>query len=242
MITEIFGQIGSGKSVFLTHLLHEYAFDKERNRQMRLAIAADNATSDIQRTIPPHCVSANYQCTFRKFGYRPRFNRIIDPARLGIYDESVGVKPHFNFPYEVIGVDEAQRWFSGKGSGVPAWQKRWFEIHRHDHLDVFLATQRAINIDKNIRDLSQGIHIKELKKYYDKYGKIVRLKWIVNMISEGNIDAYLEATESEKKSFYHKEVITAKYDVFSMYDSYCFKSKFYEGHENEDFDLNYAGG
>lgn len=240
MITEIFGQIGSGKSVFLTHILRDYAFDKDRNRQMRFAIAADNATSDIERTIPPHCVSANYECTFHKFGYRPRVNRIIDPARLGVADGKSDVKPHFNFPYEVIGIDEAQKWFSGKGSGVAAWQIRWFEIHRHNHLDIFLATQRAINIDKNIRDLAQGIHIKELKKYYDKYGKIVRLKWIVNVIQEGNIDAYMNAPEDQKKKFCSKEVVTANYDVFAQYNSYCFKSKFNEGHENEDFDLSYG--
>ena len=239
MITEIFGQIGYGKSAFLTHMLREYAFDRDRNRQMRAAIIADNATSDIQRTIPPHCVSANYDCTFRKFGYHPRFNRIIDPSRLGIYDVESGIKPHFNFPYEVIGIDEAQRWFSGKGKGVPTWQKRWFELHRHDRLDIFLATQRAINIDKDIRDLAQGIHITGHKKYYDRYGRVVRIKWIVHTIKEGDIDKYLGASEDEQKKCCTKEVITANYDVFSMYNSYCFKSKFYEGHENEDFDLNY---
>lgn len=239
MIFEIFGQIGSGKSVFLTHTLHEFAFDTERNRQMRVAIAADNAESNKKRTIPPHCVSANYACTFRKFGYRPRNNRWIEPERLGLFDAGKNNHPHFNFPYEVIGIDEAQRWFSGKGGGVPAYQKRWFELHRHNHLDIYLATQRAINIDKDIRDLAQGIHVKELKKCYDKYGNIVKLKWTVNVISEGNIDAYLNATGNEKKKYYQKEVITAKYDVFSMYDSYCFKSKFEEGHEDEDYDLNY---
>lgn len=238
MLYEIFGLIGMGKSVLLTHILHEFAFDKDRNRLMRAAITAENAARATKRTIPPHCVSANYDCTFKKFGYRPRKNRWIEPERLGFFDTEKNKQPHFNFPYEVIGVDEAQRWFSGKGCGVPAYQKRWFELHRHNHLDIYLATQRAINIDKDIRDLSQGIHVIDLKKYYDKYGKIVKLKWIVNVIDEGHIDDYLNSTCGSQ--FFHKETIIAKYDVFSMYDSYCFKSKFEEGHEDADYDLNYG--
>lgn len=240
MITEIFGLIGKGKSVLLTHLLHEFAFDKERNKQMRYAIYQKSAELGRELTVPPHCVSASYSCEFHKFGYFPRKNRIIDPSRLGLFDENSGIKPHYNFPYEVIGVDEAQRWFSGKGKGVPAWQKRWFEIHRHSHLEVFLATQRGINIDKDIRDLAQGIDVRKLEKTFDRNGNISRLRWTVNIIPEGGIDNYLNASADRSKCEYRTEIITAKYNVFKCYDSFSFKSKFDEGHEGQDFDLDYG--
>lgn len=240
MITIIFGKIGAGKTALLTHILNGFAFDKDRNRQMRMAIKAKNEGSERELTIPPHCVSANYECTFRKFGYRPRVNRVIDPSRLCIYDKKSGIQPHFNFPYEVIGVDEAQRWFCGKGKDyLNSWQSRWFEMHRHIHLDIYLAVQRAMLIDKNIRDLAQGIEVQTLKKYYDKYGKVIRLKWIVNVINEGDIENYLNASAADKKKYCRQEVIKANYNVFLMYNSFSLESKFYEGHEGEDLDLNY---
>lgn len=241
MITIIFGAIGAGKTALLTYILWKYAFDKERNRQMRLAIKAQNVAKDLSLSIPPHCVAANYSCTFRKFGYSPRHNRVIDPSRLGIYDESSGVKPHFNFPYEVIGIDEAQRWFCGKGKEyLKPWQSRFFELHRHTHLDILLACQRAILIDKNIRDLSQGIEVKKIKLKTDRYGNISKVIWTVNVINEGEIDYYLSASKKDQKKYYKKELFKANFNIFDMYNSFSCESEFYRGHEGEDLDLIYG--
>ena len=48
-------------------------------------------------TIPKHCVSSNYAIKFRKFGYRLRPSRVINPFRLGF--DNPFVKTHFNLPF-----------------------------------------------------------------------------------------------------------------------------------------------
>ena len=54
MITIIFGKIGAGKTALLTQILNGFAFDIDRNRQMRVAIKAINMSNSArQLTIPP---------------------------------------------------------------------------------------------------------------------------------------------------------------------------------------------
>ena len=53
-------------------------------------------------------VSSNYDICFKKYGYSPWFNRRINPYRLGFANPFV--KTHFNYPYEVIGITEAQKY------------------------------------------------------------------------------------------------------------------------------------
>lgn len=52
-------------------------------------------------------MSSNYAINFRKLGYWLRPSRIINSFRLGFDNQFV--KTHFNLPFEVIGITEAQR-------------------------------------------------------------------------------------------------------------------------------------
>ena len=120
----------------MTHILNLHAFDKLRNKQMRQEIMRKNANG-FNLTIPKHCVSSNYDITFRKYGYSPRFNRRINPYRLGFDNEFV--KTHFNYPYEAIGITEAQKYLNSRMSMYfPEWQSRWYEQHGHNNLDIYL--------------------------------------------------------------------------------------------------------
>lgn len=80
----------------MTHTLNGYAFDQERNKLMRQEIERKNQNG-FNLTIPKHCVSSNYDIKFRKYGYSPRYNRRINPYKLGFKNEFV--KTHFNFPF-----------------------------------------------------------------------------------------------------------------------------------------------
>ena len=97
----------------MTHLLNEIMFDRERNRMMVREIMQkkQNGFSELV-TIPQHCVSANYDITGRKFRYSPRYNRRINPYRLGFANNFV--ETHFNFPYEAIGITEAQKYLNSR--------------------------------------------------------------------------------------------------------------------------------
>lgn len=146
MITIIFAPPRTGKTCFMTHCLNLLAFDKERNSAMISEIMLKNQNG-FDLTIPKHCVSANYDITFCKFGYSWLHSRIINPYRLGFSNKFV--KTHFNYPFEAIGITEAQKYLNSRMSMYfPEWQSRWYEQHGHNDLDIFLDTQRPMLIDE----------------------------------------------------------------------------------------------
>ena len=65
-------------------------YNRERNRQMQLELISkqQNGFTNI-KTIPLHCVSANYEVKGRKFGYSRRISRLINPYRLGFKNKYV---------------------------------------------------------------------------------------------------------------------------------------------------------
>ena len=231
----IFAPPRTGKTCFMTHILNTYAFDKERNKQMRQEIVRKNHNG-FNLTIPKHCVSSNYDIKFRKYGYSPRFNRRINPFKLGFNNEFV--KTHFNFPFEVIGITEAQKYLNSRMSMYfPEWQSRWYEQHGHNNLDIFLDTQRPMLIDVNIRELSQFVEIMNLKISYDSYGRVSALKWKIRRIENSQLfDKYMSSGKKDK-SCYTEETVIANYNVFALYDSQSCKPKFYDGHLDADFDI-----
>ena len=219
----------------MTHILNTYAFDRQRNKMMRKEIMG-KIQSGFNLTIPTHCVSANYDITFRKYGYSPRHNRRINPYRLGFYNKFV--KTHFNLPFEVIGITEAQKYLNSRMSMYfPDWQSRWYEQHGHDNLDIYLDTQRPNLIDVNIRELARFVEIVKLKVYYNDYGQVKKLKWTIRIIENSSVfDRYI-ASGKKDKSCYEEKTVIANYNVFALYSSQSCKPKFYEGHMTEDFDI-----
>lgn len=113
MIMIIFAPPRTGKTCFMTHCLNMIAFNRERTRKMEREIIKKN-NNGFNLSIPKHCVSSNYAISFRKFGYGPRPSRIINPFRLGFDNQFV--KTHFNLPYEVIGITEAQKYLNSRMS------------------------------------------------------------------------------------------------------------------------------
>ena len=144
MITIIFAPPRTGKTCFMTHVANGYAFDKVRNRTMaREIIGKRNSGFENLGTVPIHCVSANYDMTFKRYRYSPRYSRRINPYRLGFANPFV--QTHFNLPYEVICITEAQKYLNSRLSMYfPDWQSRWYEQHGHNDLDVYLDTQRPM--------------------------------------------------------------------------------------------------
>ena len=71
MITIIFAPPRTGKTCFMTHMGNMQAFNRERNKLMQKEILQkqQNGFKNI-KTIPIHCVSANYDITFKRFMIR----------------------------------------------------------------------------------------------------------------------------------------------------------------------------
>lgn len=236
MITIIFAPPRTGKTALMTFLLNEMAFDLERNSKMRKEILQKNENG-FNLTIPKHCVSSNYDIGCRKFGYSKRLSRRINPFRLGFKNKFV--KTHFNLPFEAIGITEAQKYLNSRMAlYYPDWQSRWYEQHGHDDLDILLDTQRPMLIDVNIRELARFIEVVNLKKIYDENNKIVKMIWKVRKIENSSLFERYMASGKKDVSCYVEEQIVANYNVFDLYDSKSCKPKFYDGHMDEDFDID----
>lgn len=236
MITIVFAPPRTGKTCFMTHVANTYAFDRKRNNAMQqeLRQKIDSGFSAI-KTIPQHCVSANYDIVLRKFRYSPRLSRRINPFRLGFANSYVSV--HFNLPYEAIFIQEAQKYLNSRMSAYfPDWQSRWYEQHGHNNLDIWLDTQRPMLIDVNIRELAAFIEIIKLDIQYDRLGQPCRLQWLIRHIPNSQLfDRYMSSGKKDSDC-YIEEVVTADYNVFRCYDSRSCKPKFYSGHFDSDID------
>lgn len=236
MICIIFAPPRTGKTCFLTHIANTYMFDHERNYKMQQELKQKQANGFTNiKTIPQHCVSSNYAIIGHKFRYSPRKSRIINPYRLGFYNEFVDT--HFLLPYGVFVITEAQKYTNSRMSKYfPDWQSRMYEQHGHNNIDFFLDTQRPGLIDINIRELSHFIEIVKLDKKFDNNGKIIGLKWTIRHIENSSL--YEKYISSGKKdiSCYEQLIVTANYNVFDCYESTSCKPKFYAGHFNHDID------
>ena len=148
------------------------------------------------------------------------------------------VETHLNYPYEVIGIQEAQRYLnSRKSKNFPDWQSRWYEQHGHNGIDVFMDTQRPNLIDVNIRELSQFIEVLKMDVMYNDCGKVNKVIWHTrNFSSNFALDVYLQSGKKDTTT-YENSTYIADYDVFNCYDTHNCKSKFYDGREEENFDV-----
>lgn len=239
MITIIYAPPRTGKTCLLSHILNTYAYDNNRNRLMQRELLKKKTLGFKIDCIPVHCVASNYDLQFKKFGYSRRCSRRINPYRLGFHNENV--ETHFSLPYEVIGITEAQKYLNSRMSMYfPDWQSRWYEQHGHNNIDVYLDVQRPMLIDVNIRELSRFIEVIKLDKYLDGFGKVGKMIWTVRIIDNSKLfDKYVSSGGLDKNCYEETKII-ADYDVFSIYDSFSCKPKFYEGHFDESFDLQYS--
>ncbi len=240
MITIIFAPPRAGKTALMVKMLNDAAFNKDRNRAMQQVITDKNDNEGYHLTVPVHCVSANFEVMFKKQGYRPRQARVIDPDRLG-FSNNDNVKPHFILPYETFGIQEAQSYYNSRNfSKFPSWKSNLFEQHGHNHLNFILDTQRPGLIDVNIRDLANFIEIRSLTVKHDKNGYFDRIEWVVREFeNSGLVDEYMKSGKRDKH-LYTEHRIVSEQNVFIQYNSWSLESKFYIGHEKEDFDLNYS--
>ena len=238
MITIIFGPPRIGKTAFMVYLLNLRAFDFERNRTMRRELAFKNENG-FNLSIPEHCVSANFDIKFRKEGYRPRKARIIDPKKLGFANEER--KTHFLLPYETIGIMEAQEFFNSRAyKDFKPWQSNLFEQHGHNHLDLYLDTQRPGLIDLNIRELANFVEIRALDVNFDKHHWFKEMTWTIREFDNvGCVDEYMRSAKKDR-SLYVQRKITSKFNVLKSYNSWSLEPKFYAGHLDDDFDIEYC--
>lgn len=225
MITIITGKPGSGKTALLTALCcKEY---KENGRKIfndsQEFITQLNKSRKNKLTLPGHApIYTDYDIHI-PIGY----NKIFEPYYgngffIGMKNNSV---PTLALPpFSKVFLQEVGKYFDSRKKTLPEWVSRYFEKHRHWHVDFYLDLQRGMLVDKNIRDISgRIIVIQSLTHKYDKQNNIVQSTWeCYEFSSATDYEKFLEdgsKTYSET-TYFHKG------NIFRLYDSFNCSKEF----------------
>lgn len=180
MITIISGKPGVGKTALNTYFCEKtYQTEREwilRTSRTRIeALNEENGTDYTLPSAPP--IYTNFEVKFNigyKKSYSPYF---INPYYLGLPNERLKVQSVP--PNSRIFISEAQRYYnSRKSQTLPDWVSRWYEMHRHYGINVFMDVQRVKLIDLNIRELCKRyIEVQRMEHETSSANWILRTTW-----------------------------------------------------------------
>lgn len=241
MITIIFGAPGSGKSSLNTFFLKQTYRTAGRRmlEQARRYIAAENARRATPLTAPEQPpIFANYRVRF-KTGYEKWFEPyFVNGYYLGLPNDKMPTQ--FIPPYSAVFLGESQRYYnSRKSKTLPDWVSRFFEMHRHYHIDIYLDVQRPILIDANIRELCKKfIEIRAMEHGYDDAGRIVQTVFRTREFERwGAVEQYLNMGGTD----YTENEYANDGNIFRAFDSYSYFRE-YLPPEGQAFGLLPFGG
>lgn len=238
MITIICGLPGAGKTCKLTHFIVERMLEYGFEDYLKLKCEINKLSKGgfLNLELPPqrHLCYADYSVRIN--------NRLqtyyVDGFQLALpnpYFETANIPP-----YSTIFLDEAQKYFDSRMSKyIREDVYRWFQLHRHNDYNVFLACQRLGNIDLNIRSIAECfIVINDLVVKEDFYGRVVKLKWTARQFfSCDTAESYMLAREKKENIEIGMAVeFETDLPIFNYYDSKGCRPAFYAGKYSQGFD------
>ena len=230
MITIIFGAPGSGKSSLSTYFLKTvYRREgKRRMEQSRELILRANAGRETPLTVPSAPpIFSNYRVRF-KTGYEKWFEPyFVNGYYLGLPNDKMPTQ--FIPPASAVFLGEAQRFFNSRSNArIPDWVSRFFEMHRHYRVDVWMDVQRPILIDANIRELCKRfIEVREMAHDRDDAGRIVKTVFRCREFDRwGAVEQYLSAGAGgyRETEYVHDGNIFRSFDSYSYFDDFLPKA------------------
>ncbi len=238
MITFITGIPGAGKTSHMVYLLVQKMIEDGLDdwRACKKEIGALNAGGFKNLEPPPqhHVCYSDFSCQFNR-----RFKSyFIDGFEIGL--ENPFFTTTFIPPYASIFLDEAQRYYDSRMSKYLREEVyQWYQLHRHNDYNIYMACQRLGNIDVNIRALGERFLVMEgIETKENSWGQITKIKWSMREFhSCDTAEAYMLARErNENKDLGEKKEIETELDIFDYYDSKSKKPVFYAGKTNRPFD------
>ena len=236
MITIIFGDPGDGKTALMTHFAYirmvQEGYDYWWKSCQRIDLLKRGGFSRLEYLPQQHTVYADYVI---KNGWGTDQSYYVNGFSIALPNPFF--QTTFFAPYSQIFLDEAQKYYDSRMSKyLRECVYRFYQLHRHNHLDVFMTCQRLGNIDLNIRQISgRFILCKGCKTKEDEYGRIesVKIKY-VEFDSMSDAEAYYENGKTNVKC--EEKHLDIDYNVFELYDSYGNEPVFYDGNYNRKFD------
>ena len=222
MLTIISGVPGAGKSSLNAYFLYSTYREEGRTllKRCRAKIEELNKTRLHPLTLPaqPPIYSdfkVKFPAGYKKW-YEPYF---INGYYMGLSNERL--KTQFLPPYAKVFLGESQRYYNSRKSGsFPDFVSRFYEMHRHFGLDIYLDVQRVRLIDPNIRELCRRfIEVQGMEHTRDKLGRITRTVWHCREFGNWiDFEDYLNTGADTYKE------TTYSYDgnIFDCFDSFSF--------------------
>ncbi|MDE6104102.1 MAG: hypothetical protein K2G38_00230 [Clostridia bacterium] len=219
-IHSLFGDRGAGKSAFLMYNVAEVYFEhgQEILENSRRKIEEINRTRKTKlkppEKVPIYC---NFKCKITNPD-----GSVYEPYYIKGSEIGIGKKYKKLYPCAVIFIDEAQNEFNSK-LDLPRAVSAFFEKSRHADFEIWIASQRPILINKDIRDLSRHfVHIYKLDMTEAHFGIICHLKWHCREFdNRADVDEYVEQIKHDKgeKISYRETVYDSSGDILDYYDN-----------------------
>ncbi|MDR2090652.1 MAG: zonular occludens toxin domain-containing protein [Clostridiales bacterium] len=256
-MTAIVGKPGTGKTAFMTAwaVLNMTQNAKSDIAASKANIKYLNARYGFNLEIPKdvrHLVYADYNIKHKEYGKKLRERHACNGYYLALPTppERRGedyTEPMFLPPFSHVYLDEAQRYFDSD-----CWErlapevKLFYEMHRHNHLDIVYSCQRDTRIAASIRQLvSEVIDIQQVFLHKNRFNGNVSTVW--KYLSFPSTEAHETYVKSIDKKAKKRELKTLKIDgnVFKWYNSYDHQDRFFCGFEDRyafDFDVEDKDG
>lgn len=226
MITIITGKPGVGKTALNTYFC-EHTYQTERERLFKMTCEKIEALNETREkplklpSAPP--IFTNYEVKFL-IGYKKYYEPYyINPYYIGLQNDKLPTL--YLPPYSRVFISEAQRYYNSRKSlTLPDWVSRWFEMHRHYGIEIYMDVQRGKLIDLNIRELCKRfIEVQSMELETNGGTWINRTRWHCREFSNmQDFDEYINGTGGT----YKQTVYTYEGDIFKCYNSASCFSEF----------------
>lgn len=122
--------------------------------------------------------------------------------------------------------DENQDLFDSHMGHLASFVSKAMELSRQPELFLMFSLQRPMRLPQDIRDLTTFIECESKENFYNKYGRLIRTEWTVNIIyKNANLEAYLNNPD---KQFVDRTIkIVFKGNIYKCYNSRYFLPMFY---------------
>ena len=242
MITFICGIPGAGKTSYLANLAIREMINGRINylnckRDFKLL-----NESGFNLNLPPlkHLVYCDTSIHFGKKYY----SYFCDGFSIGLPNPFF--ETDFIPPYSKIFLDESQRYYDSRMSKYLRDDVyKWYQLHRHNDYDVYLACQRLGNIDLNIRSIGERFLIMDkISVIKNEYGFITNVLWFFTEFNSCEIaeEYQLSNNKSNYEKYGKKLIDTCNFNIFSCYNSKSNRPLFYQNVYNSDIDYYLDSG
>lgn len=240
-MTIICGKTGKGKTALMTELLARVIAENGFSDYMKCKKEIIRLVNGGFTTLTPptqrHVCYADYDVKLSKFCKTYH----ISGFEIGL--PNLFFKTRYIPPYATIFLDEAQKYFDSRISMYLREEVyRWFQLHRHNHYNIYMTCQRLANIDVNIRAIADYyIVVEDIKVKTNEWGQVTNIEWRIRKFEScETAERYQMAKESEKFSNLGvAEVIKTDLPIFSYYNSYGCKPAFYKSVDFSNVTFDY---